>query len=59
MIDARSATGTPCITTLPQRIPDFLVPDNLTEWQEKLLNAWGFTTTPPDASRPHSPPTTR
>lgn len=45
MIDARTATGIPCITTCPTIIPrEFLTVASveLLEWQQKLLAAHGF-----------------
>lgn len=45
MIDARAATGVPCITTCPVVLPrTFLVVAGveLDAWQERLLRAHGF-----------------
>lgn len=46
MIDARTATGVPCITTCPVIISrEFLtvMGVELYQWQERLLRAHGFT----------------
>lgn len=47
MIDARSATGIPCITTCPVIVPRVMFAEtgDLSTWQERLLRNAGFLIT--------------